>query len=330
MLLIRDDYWFAVEETEPEPTTAAWKKANQKALATIVLFLEDSQMHLVKGATTAQDAWTKLKAYHEKATMTSRVSLLKRICNLNLVEGNAEGPDMERHLFELDELFDRLQCAGQELESSLKIAMVLRSLPDSFDILVTALESRKEEDLTMEIVKQKLLDEWQRRTERTVSASSNFDDRALRSVAKRHEEKVCFYCRKPGHFRRNCRLFLKKQRGDDDDSEDAKQATEKDRYVCFAVRTHVEDEAKNSAKAQVQDPKYEGRSQEELPVKHSGKITMKKKETVLSRKEPQGSEEFVDCDDEGFDYWEQFIGCRSDGLAKMYVNVASAAKIKRT
>ncbi|KXJ77096.1 hypothetical protein RP20_CCG008262 [Aedes albopictus] len=182
----------------------------------------------------------------------------------------------------------------------------------------------------MEIVKQKLLDEWQRRTERTVSASSNFDDRALRSVAKRHEEKVCFYCRKQGHFRRNCRLFLKKQRGDDDDSEDAKQATEKDRYVCFAVRTHVEDEAKNSVKVQVQDPKYEGRSQEELPVKHAGKNTMKKKETVLSRKEPHGSEEFVDCDDEGFDYWEQFIGCRSDGLAKMCVNVASAAKIKRT
>lgn len=236
MLLTRDDYWFAVEDPKPEPVTSDWRKANQKALATIVLFLEDSQMNLVKGVTTARDAWTKLKSYHEKASMTSRVSLLKRICSLNLVEGRAEGPDMERHLYELDELFDRLQCAGQVLEPSLKIAMVLRSLPDSYDVLVTALESRKDEDLTMEIVKQKLLDEWQRRTERSVSSSFGTGESALKSVAKRQEEKVCFHCRKPGHFRRNCRLFLK-QRGDDDEgTAEAKQATEKERSVCFAVR----------------------------------------------------------------------------------------------
>lgn len=86
MLLTRDDYWFEVEDPKPEPATSAWKKANQKALATIVLFIEDSQMNLVKGAATARDAWLKLKAYHEKASMTSRVSLLKRICSLNLSE----------------------------------------------------------------------------------------------------------------------------------------------------------------------------------------------------------------------------------------------------
>lgn len=236
MLLTRDDYWFAVEDPKPEPATSAWKKANQKALATIVLFIEDSQMNLVKGAATARDAWLKLKAYHEKASMTSRVSLLKRICSLNLSEGSAEGPNMEKHLFELEELFDRLQCAGQELEPSLKIAMILRSLPDSFDVLVTALESRKDEDLTMEIVKQKLLDEWQRRTERNVSSSFGTGESALKSVAKRQEEKICFFCRKPGHFRRNCRLWLKQRSDDDEGTTEAKQATENNKSVCFAVR----------------------------------------------------------------------------------------------
>lgn len=37
--------------------------------------------------------------------------------------------------------------------------MVLKSMPDSFDILTTALESRSDDELTMELVNRKLLDE---------------------------------------------------------------------------------------------------------------------------------------------------------------------------
>lgn len=86
MLLIRDDYWFVIEEPTPDLVPNSWKRENQKALETIVLFLSDNQMHLVKDVTTAK-VWLKLKAYHESETMTSRVFLLKRICNLNMTEG---------------------------------------------------------------------------------------------------------------------------------------------------------------------------------------------------------------------------------------------------
>lgn len=235
MLLIRDDYWFVVEKPKPEPVTPAWTKANQKALATIVLFIDDSQMNLVKDVSTARDAWLKLKNYHEKSSMTSRVSLLKRICNLNLIEERTEEHGMEKHLFELEELFDRLQCAGQDLGSSLKIAMVLRSLPDSFDVLVTALETRKDEDLTMEVVKQKLLDEWQRRSERAVNHGYGNGESVLKSVVK-GQEKVCYHCQKPGHFRRNCRLLRKQQNSENRSAAEANQAMDRENPVCFAVR----------------------------------------------------------------------------------------------
>lgn len=45
--------------------------------------------------------------------------------------------------------------------------MVLKSMPESFDTLTTALESRSDEKLTMELVKRKLLDEAQKRTEKS-------------------------------------------------------------------------------------------------------------------------------------------------------------------
>lgn len=99
---------------------------------------------------------------------------------------------MEKHLFELEELFDRLQCAGQPMETSLKIAMILRSVPDSYAGLVTALESRKDEDLSIDLVKQKLVDEWQRRAERENHGEP--EERAMKLYTKRQEEKVCYYC----------------------------------------------------------------------------------------------------------------------------------------
>lgn len=94
-----------------------------------------------------------LKAYHEKNTVTSRVKQY----SLNLVEGG----DLECYLVVLEDLFDRLSDAGQSLEESLRIAMILRSLPDSYGILVTAQESRADVDITIKLVKSKLLDEFE-------------------------------------------------------------------------------------------------------------------------------------------------------------------------
>lgn len=231
-LLMREDFWFVIEDPQPDPITSNWKRGNQKALATIVLFLSDNQMNLVKNVATAKDAWIQLKEYHEKATMTSRVSLLKRICSMNMTEGQ----EMEKHIFELEELFDRLQCAGQQMDSSLKIAMILRSVPSSYGGLVTALESRKDEDLTIELVKQKLIDEWQRRSEQSENSNES-DERAMKAQSKRQEEKVCYYCRKPGHFKRNCRLFKKEQgeQEEDDRAVRAKQVAEAANPICFTV-----------------------------------------------------------------------------------------------
>lgn len=227
-----------IAHARPVPLTAQWKKDEQKARSTIGLCLEDSQFSLVKSAKDAKEFWELLKNYHEKSTMTSRVSLLKKLCSLNL----SECGDVENHLLEVEELFDRLAIAGQELEESLKIAMILRSLPDSFGGLVTALEGRPDKDLTMQLVKSKLLDEYERRKEKSGFRS---DVNAMKSATKQGKQNSagkklkCYHCGKPGHLQRECRLLAKQKSEEDrkrpDAKQSAKQAKNNGSGVCFMV-----------------------------------------------------------------------------------------------
>lgn len=233
MMLKRDELWTVISEAKPIPVTPAWKTANMKALATIVLLLDDNQLSLVKDVDEASVAWQQLKDYHMKTTTTSRVSILKKICSLNM----SDGGNMEKHIFEIEELFDRLSCAGLPLDEPMKIAMIYRSLPDSYSGLVTALESRPDADQTIGLAKQKLLDEYQRRVDRSGGTS----EKAMKSQSKPRKERVCYHCRKPGHFKKDC-YQLKQLSGSGgaknsgkNTGTKAKQASEEEAPICFTI-----------------------------------------------------------------------------------------------
>lgn len=207
MLLCREDIWYVVTEEIPDEAdrNAIWKSADRKAKATIVLLLEDSQLAIVKNSVHARDAYEALKSYHQKTTRSVRVSLLKRLCSFNL----AEGGNVEQHLMEIDDLFDRLDAAGTELDKDTKICMLLRSLPASFDHLVSALDSRSDDDISIDFVKAKLTDEYHRRIEREGGNSGKSKiEKAMRSSEnKQKETRICHFCKRQGHLRRNCRKF---------------------------------------------------------------------------------------------------------------------------
>lgn len=57
MLLKREDTWTAVGDPKPEPASPEWIKADRKAQATIVLYVEDSQLNLIREAASALETW---------------------------------------------------------------------------------------------------------------------------------------------------------------------------------------------------------------------------------------------------------------------------------
>lgn len=175
----------------------------EKLMQILDCFLEDSQFKLVKSATSAKGMWNALKENHEKATMSTIVHYMGLLCSANMSESDS----MEQHLNSMDELFDKLAAAGQNLDVPLQIAMIFRSVPPSYRSLVQTLQTRADADWTVTSVKASLLDEYNQRIERGDRVSREL--KAMKSDASgERKEKVCFFCKQPGHLKKDCKKWL--------------------------------------------------------------------------------------------------------------------------
>ena len=92
----------------------------------------------------------------------------------------------------LNFFFDRLEAAGTSLDTDTLICMLLRSLPSSYDGIVTALDCLADDDISLEIVKAKLEDEYNRQQER--KGGSHQVEKAMRSAENKNRKKPpkCF------------------------------------------------------------------------------------------------------------------------------------------
>ena len=177
LLLTKEDLWDTLSSDPPEPLTDAWRSKDCKARATIDLLLKDNQLHHVRKESTAKSTWTALQEYHEKSTLSNKVSLLKKLCDLKLTDGG----NMESHLAQVEDLIDQFSSLGETLAEHSTVALFLSSLPDSYGTLISALETRDEADLTTELVKNKLIKEFKRRNETGVTAIQ--EQQALKTTA---------------------------------------------------------------------------------------------------------------------------------------------------
>ncbi|KMQ93432.1 gag polyprotein [Lasius niger] len=112
-----------------------------------------------------------------------------------------ESGNMDDHLTNLTDLFQKLTDLGEELSNSSIVGIILSSLPRSYDTLVTVLETRPEADLTLSLVQSKLLAEYNRRKE----VDGIGGGEAVLKTTDRNT--TCFFCKKNGHMKRNCMRY---------------------------------------------------------------------------------------------------------------------------
>ena len=225
----------ATVETAEGDRNQEWIEHDKKARAIIGLSIEDSQVVHVRGCKFAFDFWKKLENYHQMINLTNRVSLLKRVCRMKLEVGG----NMDNYILDFITQCEILVGMGQTMDEKLKIALILGGLPDSYNNIVIALETRPDDELNFDLVKEKLMQESKRRQD------NNDDEKVLKIFHKKFNkaknnyssdkktEKACFLCGKVGHLKYNCPQSKSMSKGESP-AERAKYVMD-EREICFML-----------------------------------------------------------------------------------------------
>ena len=138
-----------------------------RALATIVLSVEPSLLYLVANPEEPIIVWQKLANQFEKKTWADKLDLRRRLHSLRLKDGDSA----QTHIKTMTEIFDSLSVIGDPVSEEDRVVHLLVSLPDSYNVLVTALEA-SESVPKMEVVTERLLHEERKLKERTDTSTS--------------------------------------------------------------------------------------------------------------------------------------------------------------
>lgn len=169
-------------------------KNDAKAKSLLIQCVANSHLEYVREGTTAKQKWDKLIATFERKGVSSRLYLLKRLLTIKY---NEEEP-IENYLIRFDDLVRQLKSAGGKIEEDFLACLLLLSLPESYGIVVTAIETLSNNSITVDFVKGRRMDEYLKRMNSDHVKSAVDSSSAFSSMIKCHE------CNEPGHKHYQC------------------------------------------------------------------------------------------------------------------------------
>ena len=197
MALMKEGLWGIVSGTEVAPAQSEADKFTKfvtrrdKALAIIVLFIDPSLLYLLGDPEDPKVVWKKLADQFQKKTWANKLALRRRLNNLKL-----RGDSVQKHVKESTEIFNDSSVISAAMDEEYKVVTLLARLPDSFDMLVTALEANATIP-RMETVTERLLHEERKLNERETSVTSS--EKVLLGKKAKSKGPRCFSCNKFGH-----------------------------------------------------------------------------------------------------------------------------------
>ena len=198
MFLIKEGLWDVMNDDTVCDDPAEYRKfcyKRDRALAYIVLNVDSTLLYLIGDPVDPVEVWEKLQDQFQRKTWANKLSLRRKLYSLKLKEDGS----VQDHIKSMVEIFDALSVMGDHVEEEDRVVHILASLPDSFGMLVTALEANSEVP-AMEVVIERLLHEEKKMVEKDSHKDATCHD----AFVGRHQ-KACYNCGRPGHIRRYCK-----------------------------------------------------------------------------------------------------------------------------
>jgi gag-polypeptide of LTR copia-type/Zinc knuckle len=204
-LLVKLDLWVTITEIPPtgSPNSKAVRDFNmkqQKARAELKLNVEPRQLPHTR-FDTPKEIWENLERVHRAKGFASRLSLLRRFHGM--VKDDEQ--TMSSWVADVRELAHRIKQTGFELQDEHVILVLTQGLDESYHPLIIVLDSALPEELTMDSVITRLINEESRRSVKV----AEFGASALTAYDKGKQGKqgknvMCFNCGKKGHYANKC------------------------------------------------------------------------------------------------------------------------------
>ena len=197
MALMKDNLWGIVDGSEVQPAQAdAGQKymiKRNRALAIIVLAVDPTLLYLLGEPDNPKTVWDKLRDQFQKKSWANKLALRRRLYAMRL----GEVESMDKHIKLMTEVFNELAVIGDPLKEEDRVIQLLASLPESYSMLVTALEALPDVP-EMETVVERLRHEERKVNDRS---SEGGQEKALTS---RRKGPMCYNCQNYGHIKKNC------------------------------------------------------------------------------------------------------------------------------
>lgn len=239
-ILKKNDLWGYVSGEIPKPEVstpdyAKWIKMDGKAESDILLAVSASELTALDGLETSRQIWDKLKSMYQSSGPARKATLLKKLALTRMQEED----DIKKHLTEFFEADKKLREIGLLVPNELLAILLLYSLPESFEMFRTAMESRDDLPPT-DILKVKILEEHESRKSRDSGSGQGAMYVKKKHVYQRakENEKIgkyqdkeepryrnkieCYRCHRFGHIANECRSFVPKYK------QSARQLEDKD------------------------------------------------------------------------------------------------------